>query len=48
MCLKVYELDSLKFLSAAGLAWQATVKKDWSKIKIINWYWYAINGWKRC
>ena len=28
MCLKIYELDPAKFLSAPGLAWQATSKKS--------------------
>ena len=28
MCLKIYELDPARFLSAAGLAWQAVIKKD--------------------
>ena len=27
MCLKIYELDPAKFLSASGLAWQAALKK---------------------
>ena len=27
MCLEIYELDSAKFLSAPGVAWQATLKK---------------------
>ena len=27
MCLKIYERDPPKFLSAPGLAWQATLKK---------------------
>ena len=26
--LTIYHLDSLKFLSAPGLAWQAALKKD--------------------
>ena len=26
MCLKIYHLDPVKFLSAPGLAWQATLK----------------------
>ena len=44
MCLKIYNLDAAKF------------KKDWSKIRIMNWYWYitqfinmqklTINIWK--
>ena len=32
MCLKIYELDPAKFLSAPGLAWQATLKK--TKVKL--------------
>ena len=52
MCLKIYRLDPVKFLWAPGLkvalkAWKAAFKKDWSEIRIINWYWYAINGLKR-
>ena len=35
-CIKIYELDPLKFL-----------KKDRGEIRIINWHWYVINGWKR-
>ena len=46
MSLKVYHLDSAKFPSApARLAWQAALTKT-SKIRIINWYWYAVNGRK--
>ena len=36
MCLKVYELDPAYFLSAPGLAWQACLKKNKCKIRIIN------------
>ena len=32
MCLKIYELDPAKFLSAIGLAWQAAFKK--TKVKL--------------
>ena len=28
LCLKIYELDPAKFLSALALAWQAALKKD--------------------
>ena len=28
MCIKVYELDPAHFLSLAGLAWQACLKKN--------------------
>ena len=35
ICLKIYELDLVKYLSAPGLAWQAALKKT-SKIRIIN------------
>ena len=27
MCLRIYELDPAKFLSAPGLSWQAAFKK---------------------
>ena len=27
VCLKIYELDPVKFISAVGLAWQAALKK---------------------
>ena len=36
MCLKIYHLEPLKCLSASGLAWQAALKKNRSKIRIIN------------
>ena len=36
ICLEIYQLDSTKFVLASGLAWQAVLKKDWSKIRIIN------------
>ena len=35
MCLKIYQLDPAKFLSAPGLAWQAALKKT-SNIRTIN------------
>ena len=35
-CLKVYELDPAHFLSLPGLAWQACLKKQQHKIRIIN------------
>ena len=28
VCLKIYELDPAKFLSAPGLAWESALKKD--------------------
>ena len=28
MCLKIYELDPTKFISAPGLAWQADLRKQ--------------------
>ena len=36
MCIKVYELDPAHFLSAPGLAWQACLKKNISRIRIDN------------
>ena len=32
-CLKIYQLDPAKFLSAPGLAWQASLKKK-TKVKL--------------
>ena len=32
MCLKVYHLDPVKFISAPGLAWQAALKKTEKKL----------------
>ena len=37
-CIKTYELDLLHFVSTPGLAWQACLKKNWCKIRIINRY----------
>ena len=38
-CIEIYELDPAHVLSAPGL--------ERSKIRIINRYWYVIDGWKR-
>ena len=36
MCLKIYELDPSKFLSAPGLAWQAVLKKAKLKLNLLT------------
>ena len=36
MCLKIYELYPLKFLSAPGLAWQAALKKTKVKLDLLT------------
>ena len=36
MCIKIYELDPAKFLSAHGLAWQADLKKTKVKLDLLN------------
>ena len=36
MCLKIYELDPAKFLSAPGLAWQASLKKTKIKLDLLT------------
>ena len=36
MCLKIYHLDPVKFLSAPGLAWQATLKKTEVKLELLT------------
>ena len=38
MCLKVYELDPAHFLSLAGLAWQACLKKTNVKLELLTDY----------
>ena len=36
MCIKIYELDAAKFLSAPGLAWQAALKKTEVKLDLLT------------
>ena len=36
MCLEIYELDPVKFLSAPGLAWQAALKKTKVKLHLLT------------
>ena len=36
MCLKIYHLDPVKFLSAPGLAWQAALKKTEVKLELLT------------
>ena len=36
MCLKIYHLDFVKFLSASGLAWQAALKKTEVKLELLT------------
>ena len=45
-CLKIYELDPAKFISAHGLAWHAPLKKTQRKISSFNWYRYIIDDRK--
>ena len=36
MCLKIYHLDPVKFISAPGLPWQATLKKTEVKLELLT------------
>ena len=36
MCLEIYELDSVKFLSAPGLAQQVALKKNKVKLELLT------------
>ena len=36
MCLEIYELDPVKFLSALGLVWQATSKNTNVKLELLT------------
>ena len=38
MCLDIYELDPVYFVSAPGLAWQACLKKTGVKLELITDY----------
>ena len=38
MCLSIYELDPVYFVSAPGLAWQACLKKTGVKLELITDY----------
>ena len=38
MCLKIYELDPVYFVSAPGLAWQACLKKTGVKLELLTDY----------
>ena len=35
-CIEIYELDPTHFLSGPGLAWQASLKKNRSRTRIVN------------
>ena len=36
MCLKIYDLDLVKFILASGLAWQVALKKTEVKLELLN------------
>ena len=36
-----------KISFSSWISMTSSFKKDLSKTRIINWYWYAFNGWKR-
>ena len=36
MCLEIYKLDHLKFISAPGLAWQTALKKTEVKLELLT------------
>ena len=36
MCVKIFKLDTAKFLSAPGLAWQAALKKTNMKLDLLT------------
>ena len=38
MCLSIYELDPVYFVSASGLAWQACFKKIGVKLELLTNY----------
>ena len=36
MCLKIYSLEPVKYLSVPGLAWQAALKKKEVKLELLT------------
>ena len=46
ICLKIYHLYPVKTSFNFSISMARSFNKDWSKIRTINWYWYAITGWK--
>ena len=38
MCLNIYEIDPVYFVSAPGLAWQPCLKKTGAKLELITYY----------
>ena len=36
MCLKIYDLDLVKFILASGSAWQVALKKTEVKLELLN------------
>ena len=53
MCLKIYELDLVYFVSAPGLSWQACLKKTKVELELLTDYMLlmiekgkVINDWK--
>ena len=36
MCLKTYKLDTIKFISVRGLAWQAALKKTHVELDLLT------------
>ena len=47
ICIKTYELDSARFLSAPGLPWQTALEKTKVKLNLLTDI-DVINGRKRC
>ena len=47
MCIKIYELDPAKFISAPGLAWQAALKMTKVKLDLLTDIDNVINGGKK-
>ena len=47
MCLEIYELDPVYFVSAPGLAWQACLKKTGVKLELLTDYYMLLMIEKR-
>ena len=45
-CIEIFGLDAARFFDCARINMANLLKKDRSKIRTINRYWYVIDGWK--
>ena len=45
-CIEIYELDPAHFFVCTRISMASMFKKDKNRTRIINRYWYVIDGWE--